>query len=128
MRPHPVSVTTRAWLILTVVVLAGVILISVRAPSLRLDDQANSAVLRLFARARTPWLTGVAHGITASGSGWGATVIGLSAVVLMIAFRRWRHLLVFLYRLFLLQLAIWSLPASVLDRAGCHPLCRSGEQ
>ena len=55
-------------------------------------------------------------------------MIGLSAVVLMIAFRRWRHLLVFLYRLFLLQLAIWSLPASVLDRAGCHPLCRSGEQ
>ena len=61
--PHPVSVTTRAWLILAVVGLAGVILISVRAPSLRLDDQVNSAVLRLFARARTPWLTGVARGI-----------------------------------------------------------------
>ena len=45
--PHPVSVTTRAWLVLTVVVLAGVIVISVRAPSLRLDNQVNSAVLRL---------------------------------------------------------------------------------
>ena len=30
--PHPVSVTTKAWLVLAVVVLAGVILISVRAP------------------------------------------------------------------------------------------------
>ena len=104
--PHPVSVTTRAWLVLAVVVLAGVIVISVRAPSLRLDDQVNAAVLRLFARARTPWLTGVASGISAAGSGWGATVVGLSAVALTMAFRRWRHLLVFLCSLFLLEIAI----------------------
>ena len=104
--PHPVSVTTRAWLVLAVVVLAGVTLISVRAPSLRLDNQVNSAVLRLFARARTPWLTDVANGISAAGTGWAATVAGLSAVVLMIVFRRWRHLLVFLCSLFLLEVAI----------------------
>ena len=103
--PHPVSVTTRAWLILAVAVLAGVIVISARAPSLRLDDQVNTAVLRLFARARTPWLTGVARGISAAGSGWGATVVGLSAVVLTMVFRRWRQLLVFLCSLFLLQVA-----------------------
>jgi hypothetical protein len=104
--PHPVSVTTRAWLVLAVVVLAGVIVISVRAPALRLDDQVNSAVLRLFARARTPWLTDVANGITAAGSGWAAAVIGLSAVAATIVFRRWRHLLVFLCSLFLLEIAI----------------------
>ena len=104
--PHPVSVTTRAWLVLAVVVLAGVIVISLRAPSLRLDDHANTAVLRFFARARTPWLTDVANGISAAGSGWAATVIGLSAVVLTVVFRRWRHLLVFLCSLFLLELAI----------------------
>jgi tRNA A-37 threonylcarbamoyl transferase component Bud32 len=103
--PHPVSVTTRAWLVLAVVVLAGVIVISLQAPSLRLDNQVNTAVLRLFARARTPWLTDVANGIYTAGSGWGATVLGLSAVVLTVAFRRWRHLLVFLCSLFLLQLA-----------------------
>jgi tRNA A-37 threonylcarbamoyl transferase component Bud32 len=107
--PHPVSVTTRAWLVLVVVALAGVILISVRAPSLRIDAQANSTVLRFFARARTPWLTGVANGIYAAGSGWGATVLGLSAVVLTMVFRRWRQLLVFLCSLFLLQLATQSI-------------------
>ena len=72
--PHPVSVTTTAWLVLAVAVLAGAILVSVRAPSLRLDDQVNAAVLRLFARARTPWLTGIARGIQwlapAGGSRW----------------------------------------------------------
>jgi tRNA A-37 threonylcarbamoyl transferase component Bud32 len=109
--PHPISVTTRAWLILAVVALAGVIVISVRAPSLRLDDQVNTAVLRFFARARTPWLTDVARAISAVGSGWGATVLGLSAVVLIIAFRRWRHLLVFLCSLFLLEVAITLITA-----------------
>ncbi len=104
--PHPVSVTTRAWLVLAVVLLAGVIVILVRAPSLRLDDQVNAAVLRLFARARTPWLTDVAKGISAVCSGWGATMVGLSAVVLTMAFRRWRHLLVFLCSVFLLEIAI----------------------
>ena len=104
--PHPVSVTTRAWLVAVVVVLAGVIVILVRAPSLRLDDQVNAAVLRLFARARTPWLTDIANGITAAGSGRTAAVIGLSAVAATIVFRRWRHLLVFLCSLFLLELAI----------------------
>ena len=104
--PHPVSVTTRAWLVLAAVVLAGVIVILVRAPSLRLDDQVNAAVLRLFARARTPWLTDMARGISAACSGWGAAVIGLSAVVLTLAFRRWRHLLVFLCSLFVLEIAI----------------------
>jgi tRNA A-37 threonylcarbamoyl transferase component Bud32 len=103
--PHPVSATTRAWLVLAVVVLAGGIVISVRAPSLRLDNQVNSAVLRLFARVRTPWLTDAAHGISAVGSGWAVTVAGLSAVVLTITFRRWRHLLVFLCSLFLLEAA-----------------------
>ena len=104
--PHPVSVTTRAWLALAVAVLAAVIVILVKAPSLRLDDQVNAVVLRFFARARTPWLTDVARGITAACSGWGATVLGLSAVAATMAFRRWRHLLVFLCSLFLLEIAI----------------------
>ena len=104
--PHPVSATTRAWLVLAVVILAGLIAVSAWAPSLRLDDQVNAAVLQLFARARTPWLTDVANGISAAGSGWGATVIGLSAVALTIVFRRWRHLLVFLCSLSLLETAV----------------------
>ena len=103
--PHPVSVTTTAWLVLAVAVLAGAILVSVRAPSLRLDDQVNAAVLRLFARARTPWLTGIARGISVAGSGWGATAVGLSVVALTMAFRRWRHLLIFGCSLAFVELA-----------------------
>ena len=50
-------------------------------------------MLRQLAAIRTPWLTEVANGINVAGSGWGASVVGLSVVALAIAFRRWRHLL-----------------------------------
>jgi hypothetical protein len=79
-------------------------LFSERTPWLRLDDRANTWLLRLLADARTPWLTDVATGIKAAGSGWVATVLGLSVVVLTMIFRRWRHLLVFLGSVFLLEI------------------------
>ena len=57
-----------------------------------------------LAGIRTPWLTDVASGINVAGSGWGATVLGLSVVALTIAFRRWRHLLVFVGSLLFLEI------------------------
>ena len=85
------------------VILAGTILISQQTSWLRVDDRLNTSVLRLLA-GRTPWLTDVANGIKVAGSGWGATVLGLSVVALTMAFRRWRHLLVFLCSLFFLEI------------------------
>jgi membrane-associated phospholipid phosphatase len=79
-------------------------LFSAETPWLRADDRANTWFLRLLAQARTPWLTDVAGGIKAVGSGWGVTVIGLSVVALTMIFRRWRHLLVFLGGLFFLEI------------------------
>ena len=51
---------------------------------------------------RTPWLTDVANAIKVVGTGWGATVIGLSVVALTMIFRRWRHLFIFLASFFVL--------------------------
>jgi membrane-associated phospholipid phosphatase len=102
--PHPVRVTTTAWLVLAVVIVACAFLFSAETPWLRVDDRANTWILRLVAQARTPWLTDVAGGIKAVGSGWGVTVIGLSVVALTMIFRRWRHLLVFLGGLFFLEI------------------------
>ena len=47
----------------------------------------------------------MADGINVAGSGWGATVLGLSVVALIIAFRRWRHLAVFVGSLLFLEVA-----------------------
>ena len=94
--PHPFAVSTTAWLVLGAVALAGAFLASQHTPWLRIDDRASTSMLHLLAGIRTPWLTDAANGINSAGSGWGVTVIGLSVVALTMAFRRWRHLLVFL--------------------------------
>jgi tRNA A-37 threonylcarbamoyl transferase component Bud32/membrane-associated phospholipid phosphatase len=103
--PHPVTGTTTAWLVLAALVLAGAFAASQHTPWLRIDDRASTWVLRQLAGVRTPWLTDVADGINGAGSGWGAAVLGLSVVALIMIFRRWRHLLVFMGSLFFLEFA-----------------------
>jgi hypothetical protein len=89
--PHPVRVSTTAWLVLAVVIVSCAFLISAHTPWLGLGDRTNTRFLRLLAEVRTPWLTDIALGIKAVG--WlKVTVLGLSVVALTMIFRRWRHL------------------------------------
>ncbi len=74
----------------------------------RTDDHVNTWLLRQFAGVRTAWLTDVATGIKAAGTGWGVAV-GVSVVVLAMVFRRWRHLLVFMGSLFFLEIVAGNL-------------------
>ncbi len=100
--PHPITITTTAWLLLAAVILAGAILISESTSWRRTDDHVNTWILRQPAEVRTPWLTDVATGIKAAGTGW-QVAVGLSVVLLTMVFRRWRHLLVFLGSLLFLE-------------------------
>jgi membrane-associated phospholipid phosphatase/tRNA A-37 threonylcarbamoyl transferase component Bud32 len=93
--PHPVTMGTTAWLVLAAAVLAAAFVASQHGPWLRVDDRASTWLLRQLAAIRTPWLTDVANGIKAAGTGW-ITVLGAAVIVLTMIFRRWRHLLVFL--------------------------------
>jgi tRNA A-37 threonylcarbamoyl transferase component Bud32 len=102
--PHPIAITTTAWVLLAVVIVACAFLFSARTPWLRSGDQASTWLLRLPADVRTPWLTDVANGINAAGTGWAVTAVGVSVVVLTMVFRRWRHLAVFLGSLFFVEI------------------------
>ena len=103
--PHRFTITTTAWLVLAAIALAAAFVVAQRTSWLRVDDRAGAWVLRQLAVIRTPWLTHVANGINAAGSGWGANVLALSVAALTIAFRRWRHLAVFVGSLVFLELA-----------------------
>ena len=70
--PHPITISTTAWLLLAVVILVGAFLFSERTPWLRFGDRAGTWLLRLLADVRTPWLTDVARSVNAIGSGWGS--------------------------------------------------------
>jgi hypothetical protein len=100
-----VTVTTAAWLALAAIVLGAAFVATQHTPWLRIDDRAGTWVLHQLAGIRTPWLTHVARGINVAGAGWGASVLGLSVVALAMAFRRWRHLLVFVGGLVVLNYA-----------------------
>jgi membrane-associated phospholipid phosphatase len=102
--PRPTFVSTAILLTLVAVALAGATLSVLHTPWLRLDDQINTAALRLLAGIRTAWLTDLAHGIKVAGGDWGVTALGLIVVALTAFFRRWRHLLVFLCSLFFLEI------------------------
>src|SRR5215469_17015137 len=111
--PHPIAVSTTAWFILAAVSVVAAFLVAEQPSWLRLGDRANTWFLRLLADVRTPWLTNVANAIKVIGTGWGATVIGLSVVVLAIIFRRRRHLIVFLGSFFVLLVTTQSVRAAL---------------
>jgi len=114
--PHPIAVSTTAWVLLAVVIVAFAFVFSEVTPWRRSDDQASTWVLLRLADARTPWLTDVANGINAAGSGWAVSALGVSVVALIMIFRRWRHLAVFLGSLFFLEVAGGQLIYNSLTR------------
>ena len=67
-------------------------------------DQVDTAALRLLANARFAWLTDLARWINTAGAGWAVSVVGLGTVLVLMVFRRWRHLLVWLGSLAILEI------------------------
>ena len=69
--PHPVTITTTAWLGLAAIAAVAGFAATLYTPWLRADDRAGTWVLQQLTGIRTPWLTEVANGINVAGSGWG---------------------------------------------------------
>jgi membrane-associated phospholipid phosphatase len=101
--PRRIAVTTTAWAALAAILVTGAFLVSERAPWRAALDQASTWILRQLATVRAPWLTDVANGINAAGLDW-LPVIAAVVAVLIMAFRRWRHLLVLFLCLIFLEI------------------------
>lgn len=71
---------------------------------LHFSDRVETWWLLRVANLRVDWLTPIMRGIKAAGSDWGMTVLGLGMVCALMIFRRWRHLLVFLGSLFVMEI------------------------
>jgi membrane-associated phospholipid phosphatase len=103
--PRRIAVTTTAWVALAAILVTGAFLVSERTPWRAALDRASTWMLQQLATIRTPWLTHVANGINAAGLDW-SPVIGVIVVLLVIVFRRWRHLLVLLFCLLFLEIVV----------------------
>ncbi|MDP9184469.1 MAG: hypothetical protein M3O29_02235 [Actinomycetota bacterium] len=87
--------------LVVVVVIPGCIWLHANpAPLDRFDAVIGDAIVSL----RAPWLDGVMRWLNAIGSRGGLAVLGLSVVAVTAWFRRWRHLLMFLISLVLLEI------------------------
>ena len=61
----------------------------------RVTDRVDAFVLRQFARVRTDWLTDVATAVDRAWSEWPVFFAAAALIVLLVAFKRWRHLFTF---------------------------------
>jgi len=102
--PRQIGPSTTAWLALAALLVSAAFGVSELTPWRRAGDQASTWLLRQLAAVRTPGLTGPANWINTTGSTW-HPAIGVAVVLLLVVFRRWRHLLVFTLCLVFLEIA-----------------------
>jgi tRNA A-37 threonylcarbamoyl transferase component Bud32 len=105
--PKKIGVTGALWLALVVVVvLAGCIWLHVDpAPLDRFDAVITDAVVSL----RTAWLTSVLRWLDTTASRGGLAIVGLAVTIASAWFGRWRHVVIALICLALLQIAAGGL-------------------
>ncbi|MEA2843460.1 MAG: hypothetical protein QOJ69_1131, partial [Actinomycetota bacterium] len=102
--PRSIGSSGKALLVASALLLVWVVGVANWAWARRGTDQADAAVLRQFARARTAWLTDVMSGVQRMGSGWWVTVVALGLIVALLALKRWRHLFTLLGSIALIEL------------------------
>src|SRR4249919_3511337 len=101
--PLPKTIGVTGWLWVTaalVVVLLGSLWLFLSPGPL---DRFDTALMRPIVALRTGWLNSLARGVNAIGSTWGLVLLGLVTIGVTAYFRRFRHLIVFLVSLAVLQ-------------------------
>jgi tRNA A-37 threonylcarbamoyl transferase component Bud32/membrane-associated phospholipid phosphatase len=92
--PHALNASGKSWLVLAAIALAFATVISLNQRVGGAVDVWDHAVLDSVAELRTPWLTRVMKVIGLAGTGRFLQVVWLVNLALMIAWRRWRHLFI----------------------------------
>jgi tRNA A-37 threonylcarbamoyl transferase component Bud32/membrane-associated phospholipid phosphatase len=101
--PRQIGWTGKGWLVAVAVLVGWLIVTAVSEWARRVTDQIDAAILRGFARLRTEWLTDVMRAVDRAATGWWMFGIAAALVVLMVVFRRWRHLFTFLGSVMVLE-------------------------
>ena len=102
--PRKIGTSGKGWLIGLLLLVGWVVVTLLSKGARRLTDQVDAAVLRLFARARTDWLTELSRAVDRVATGWTMFFAGIALLVAMIVFRRWRHLFTFLASVIVLEI------------------------
>ena len=101
--PRSIGVSGTGLLGASVLRLGWVVVLARSEWARRVTDQADAAVLRMFADLRSEGVTDVVDWVHRVSSGWLVTVTAFALIVALIVFRRWRHLFTFLGSVMVLE-------------------------
>ena len=100
--PKTIGFTGKLWLGVTfVVVVLGCVALHFRTVPF---DKIDAPLIRVVTSLRVSWLNSLSEAINSVGSRYGLAIWGLITVALVAWFRRWRHLIVFMIALALLDI------------------------
>jgi len=92
--PRKLGASGKGWLGLAGLLAVALVAFALRGQPL-VAAQLETWVLRSIASLRTDWLTPGMRVLGAVGTGWSKPILGGGILVLLIVFRRWRHLFTF---------------------------------
>jgi tRNA A-37 threonylcarbamoyl transferase component Bud32/membrane-associated phospholipid phosphatase len=92
--PRKLGASGKGWLGLAGLLAVALVAFALRGQPL-VAAQLETWVLRSVASLRTDWLTPGMRVLGAVGTGWSKPILGGGILVLLIVFRRWRHLFTF---------------------------------
>ncbi len=114
--PRSIGTSGKLWLVLFVAMVAWIPFALASPAVMRIADRADTAFLREVVEFRTAWLTTIMTRVDRIGSGWTVTVLSIGTIVLLLVFRRWRHLLTLLG-----SIAVLVVSGSILYTAFSRP-------
>ncbi len=111
--PHQIGRSGR--LLLTLVTVGGLVTLAavMFEPTLHVADRIDSAFLRWVARFRTDTLTDVMRFLDGTPSRWPLRLLRWGTILVLVVFKRWRHLLVFVGSLIAVELVTYTVAVTV---------------
>ncbi len=102
--PRSIGVSGKGWLLAVAVLAVWIVVTLFSDWARRVTDEVDAAILRLLARHRAEWLSGMFRGIDRLATGWTMFVVAGALLASMLVFRRWRHLFTFLATVVVMEL------------------------
>jgi tRNA A-37 threonylcarbamoyl transferase component Bud32/membrane-associated phospholipid phosphatase len=105
--PRNLGASGRFWIAVAVYFALTVIGVLLFNPLRHLFDEIDDAILRRFVALRTTITVNVAQAINVLASRWTIRVIRWTAVFVLVVVRRWRHLIVYVGALLVLEIVVY---------------------
>jgi membrane-associated phospholipid phosphatase len=93
--PRELRASGKLWLVGLTAVAVTVILAGLLRPIAPAIERIDVAVLEALEGTRTGWLSSLARGIDSLGSAWVVLALRWGTILVLLVFRRWRHLATF---------------------------------